>query len=199
MSSTGDDLAENADVTGAMKKLGEGKSREEAARVIWEYSYIRLVRMARAMLGTVPRAVRDEEDLALTSIKSFCAGAARGLFPDLTSRDNLWRILHTITLRKANAMKLHERSQKRDARRVAHLDVDQLADPEPTPELATLMVDQRAALIEHLRDDTLRRIAEMHLDGLSSTEIARELAVSDRTIQRKLDLIRKAWQRELTP
>jgi len=187
------------DVTDAMKKLAEGKSREDAARVVWEHSYVRLVEMARAMLKSAPRGARDEEDVALSALKSFCAGASAGRFPDLANRDNLWRVLHTITVRKANALKTHELSQKRDARRVGGLDVDQLEASEPSPELAAILVEQRTALIDRLRDDTLRQIAELHLDGFSSLEIAENLAVSERTIQRKLELIRRAWQRELTP
>jgi DNA-directed RNA polymerase specialized sigma24 family protein len=192
-------IDDQADITIAIKRLADGQpqSREEAARIIWEYSYVRLVAMARSMLRTAPRGAQDEEDLALSSIKSFCIAAAAGRFPDLTSRDNLWRILHTITVRKANAVKVRQRSKKRDARRVADFDVEQLADPEPTPELAASLVDERAALIERLRDDTLRRIAELHLDGFNGLEIAKKLGVSDRTVQRKLELIRKAWQREL--
>jgi DNA-directed RNA polymerase specialized sigma24 family protein len=194
-------IDDQPDVTDAMKKLAEGQSqsREEAARVIFEYAYVRLVQMARAMVRTAPRAARDEEDLALSSIKSFCIGAADGRFSDLTSRDNLWRILHTITVRKANALRVHERSKKRDAHRVADFDVDQLTAPEPTPELAASLVDERAALIQRLRDEPLRRIAELHLDGYTALEIAGKIGVSDRTIERKLELVRKAWQRELDP
>jgi len=187
------------DVTNAMKKLVEGKSREDAARVVWEHSYVRLVEMARAMLKSAPRGARDEEDVALSALKSFFNGAPADRFPDLANRDNLWRVLHTITLRKANALKTHERSQKRDARRVGGVDVDQLEGSEPSPELAAMLVEQRAALIDRLRDGVLRQIAELHLDGFTSSEIAENLGVSERTIQRKLDLIRRAWQRELTP
>jgi len=190
---------ENHEVTNAMKKLAEGESREDAARVVWEHSYVKLVGMARAMLKSSPRGARDEEDVALSALKSFCAGASEGRFPDLANRDNLWRVLHTITLRKANAAKTYERSQKRDARRVGGLDVDQLEGSEPSPELAAMMVEERSVLIDRLRDDTLRQIAELHLDGFTSPEIAENLGVSERTIQRKLELIRRAWQRELTP
>jgi hypothetical protein len=105
-------IDQQPDITGAMKKLAEGQSqsREEAARVIWEYSYVRLVEMARAMLRSAPRGAQDEEDVALSSLKSFCIAAGDGRFPDLTSRDNLWRILYTITVRKAKAVKDHGRS-----------------------------------------------------------------------------------------
>jgi len=190
---------DNHDITDAVRKLAEGKSQEDAARVVWEHSCVKLVAMARAMLKSAPRGARDEEDVALSALKSFCAGASAGRFPDLANRDNLWRVLHTITLRKANALKIHERSQKRDARRVAGLDVDELEGSEPSPELAAMMIEERTSLIDQLRDDTLRQIAELHLDGFGTLEIAENLGVSDRTIQRKLKLIRRAWQRELTP
>jgi DNA-directed RNA polymerase specialized sigma24 family protein len=192
-------IDDQPDVTGAMKKLTEGQSqsREEAAKVVWAYSYVRLVAMARAMLRNAPRGARDEEDLALNTLNSICAGAAAGRFSDLTSRDNFWRVLYTITVRKARAAKDYGRSKKRDARRVADFEVDQLACSEPTPELAASLVDERAAMIQCLRDETLRQIAELHLDGYNALEIAIKLGVSDRTVQRKLELIRKAWQLEI--
>jgi len=197
MSSTGDDLASKADVTGAMNKLVEGKSREEAARIVWEYSYVRVVETARAKLRAAPCGDRDEEDIALSVLNTFYAGAAKRAFPDLAHRDNLWRILYKITVRKVNASTAHNRAQKRDSGRVADLDVDQVADPEPTPALAAQLLDERAAFIGCLRDEMLRQIAELRLDGFSSSEIAKKLGVTERTIQRKLDLIRKAWHREL--
>ena len=42
----------------------------------------------------------DAEDAALSVFDSFCDGAARGRFPQLVDRDDLWRLLVTITTYK---------------------------------------------------------------------------------------------------
>ena len=48
-----------------------------------------------------------------------------------------------------------------------------------------------------LRDDSLRRIAIFRIEGFTAPEIADELRVSTRTVERKLKLIREAWSKEL--
>ena len=72
-------------------------------------------------------------------------------------------------------------------------------DPEPTPEFLVMMLDELRHKLEILRDDTLRQVAKLILDGLDNEEIAAQLGCSVRTIERKRDLIRKAWEREQTP
>ena len=45
----------------------------------------------------------DEEDVALSAFHSFCDRVGRGQFPGSTDRNDLWRLLATITARKAIA------------------------------------------------------------------------------------------------
>src|SRR5262249_16865097 len=90
----------------------------DAVREIWRRYFETLVRRARARLGTTARAAEDEEDVALSAFDSFCAAAARGRFPRLEDRDDLWRILVTITARKAADQAQRHRAQKRGGGRV---------------------------------------------------------------------------------
>jgi hypothetical protein len=73
----------------------------EAARRLWERYFAELVRLARARLRDAPRAAADEEDAALSAFDSLCRGAEQGRFPHLDDRADLWRVLVTITARKA--------------------------------------------------------------------------------------------------
>jgi hypothetical protein len=69
-----------------------------AAQGLWERYFARMVDLARTRL----RASRgrdagsDEEDAALSAFDSLCAGLARGKFPQLADRDDLWRLLVVI-------------------------------------------------------------------------------------------------------
>ena len=54
----------------------------------------------------------------MSAFNSFCAGAARGKFPQLADRDDLWRLLVVITARKAMAQANREGRQKRGGGRV---------------------------------------------------------------------------------
>src|SRR5271165_6376539 len=55
----------------------------------------------------------DLEDVALSAFASFCRGVEGGRFPQLADRDDLWRLLVTITARKALHLARDERNQKR--------------------------------------------------------------------------------------
>jgi DNA-directed RNA polymerase specialized sigma24 family protein len=74
---------------------------ELAAQELWRRYFDRLTRLARARLRGVPLASEDEEDVALSAFDSLCQGALAGEFPALEDRDDLWRLLASITARKA--------------------------------------------------------------------------------------------------
>src|SRR5882724_9359734 len=84
-----------------------------AAQVLWERYFRRLVGLARKKLQDAPRRAADEEDVAISAFASFCRGAAHGQFPQLADRDNLWRLLVTLTARKALHLQRDERRHKR--------------------------------------------------------------------------------------
>jgi DNA-directed RNA polymerase specialized sigma24 family protein len=183
-------------VTCALDDLKAGENRGPATEKVWEHAFHKLLPIARRMLRDTPRTGGDEEDVAISALQSLCEGAAHGDFPDLTSRDNLWRVLYTITVRKAIAQKTHELALKRGAGRIVDADLLAVADQAPTPEFAASMVDELRFRLNLLRDDTLRQVALLLLEGSSNDEIATRLQCSARTVERKRSLIRKAWERE---
>src|SRR5438477_11121699 len=94
--------------------LGQLRGGDDgAAQQLWERYFQRLVGLARKKLQGTPRRAADEEDVALSAFNSFCQGAKNRRFPKLLDRDNLWRLLVTITARKAYQLGLHEGRQKR--------------------------------------------------------------------------------------
>jgi DNA-directed RNA polymerase specialized sigma24 family protein len=189
------------------------KSRDqEAAGKPWERYYLRLVRLARAKLRGTRRTAADEEDIALSAFNSFFESAARGRYPELEDRDGLWRLLVTITARKAADLAGHERRRKRGGGQVwvagdlaggdprVPRDVLALvASPGPTPEFAALVAEESRRLLGLLQEDTLRPIALDRLAGYHDQEIAERLGCSRRTVMRRLVIIRKIWRKEMTP
>ena len=87
-------------VTYWLSELKAGAST--AAQPLWERYFDPLVRLARTKLRAAHRsgADADEEDAALSAFDNFCRGVAQGRFPQLADRDDLWRLLVTITTRK---------------------------------------------------------------------------------------------------
>jgi RNA polymerase sigma factor (sigma-70 family) len=182
-----------------------------AAQKLWERYYRRLVGLARKKLRDAPRRAADEEDVALSAFASFCHNAALGQFPQLADRDELWRLLVTITARKALNLRRDERRQKRGGANVLSLSegsgpsgrpqalFEQILDREPTPAFAALVADESRRLLESLGDDQLRTVALYKLEGHTNDEIAGKLACGRLTVQRKLRLIRQIWGEEAAP
>ena len=78
-------------------------SRENAER-IWKEFFPRLVGLARAKLGGLPKRVYDEEDVALSAMKSYFRARDQGRLASVDGRDELWRLLAIIATRKVIAI-----------------------------------------------------------------------------------------------
>ena len=87
-----------------------------AANRIWHHYFDRLVRSVRARLYGQNRAVSDEEDIVLSVFDSFYNAAENGRFPDLSDRDDLWRLLLRMSARKVVDKRRHNRRQRRGVR-----------------------------------------------------------------------------------
>jgi RNA polymerase sigma factor (sigma-70 family) len=167
---------------------------EEAARELWNRYFTQLVDVAARRLKSCERE-SDGEDVALSALKSLCMGVRDGRFPQLASRDGLWPLLVTMTARKASDEIRRQRAKKRDVAAQEPLDqLDVLIGREPSPEFTAMLVDEANGLLQRLNDDALRTIARRKLEGCSNHEIARQLSVTSRTVERKLALIRQEWE-----
>jgi RNA polymerase sigma factor (sigma-70 family) len=182
----------------ARLRAGDPAASEDATARLWARYFGALMRLARARLPQAARRAADEEDIALSALDSFCRREAAGQFrPE--DRDDLWRVLAMITLRKVLDAIQHERRAKRGAGRTGEPAgaLDELLTHEPSPEMAAQMADQVQHLIARLGDDVLRRLALLKVQGHTEEEIAAELGVSPRTVRRKLGLIRRLWEHEV--
>ena len=180
---------------------------DSAAQHLWERYFQRLVLLARARLRASRRAgaFEDEEDAALSAFESFCRGAAQGRFPELADRDGLWRLLVVITLRKVKRQVGRQGARKRGGGRLVGESavigrdagegggLDRIADDEPSPELAAMVVDEYRRLRDALASETLRRVLDLRLQGYTREEIAEQLGCAERSVRRKLGVIREAW------
>ena len=173
---------------------------------LWEAYYRRLVALARQKLAGSPRREADEEDVALSAFDSFCRGAEAGRFPRLDDRDDLWRVLLTITVRKAADLRQARSRLKRGGGRVrgesafgepdadAGRGIEQALSDEPGPELAAEVAEQCRELLGALAAGPLRSVAVWKMEGRTNGEIAELLGCSLATVERKLALIRDAWR-----
>ena len=180
----------------------------EAATQLWTYCFPRLMAYARKKLPPNLRRVLDEEDVALSAFKSFCLRAEDKAFPELEGRDDLWKLLLCITSRKAQAVVRHETRDKRgggkvrgesifeseDSDRKATVGISNVSGQQPSPEVLAQLSEDTDSLLDMLKNDTLKTIAILRTEGYSVGEIAERLGCGKRTVERRLNLIRKTWQ-----
>jgi RNA polymerase sigma factor (sigma-70 family) len=183
-----------------------------AAQPLWERYHRKLVSLARQRLRAARRREADEEDVVQNAFHSFFRGVARGRFPQLNDRDNLWRLLVVITARKALDQLAHEQSKRRGGGTVEgesriflegpeqdEAALERVVGEEPSPEFAAQVAEQYQRLLDLLGDDTLRQVAVWKMEGLTNDEVAGRLDCSRRTVARKLEMIRLTWSNEPQP
>jgi DNA-directed RNA polymerase specialized sigma24 family protein len=181
----------------------------QAQQELWDRYFKRLVGLARLKLGDAPRRAEDEEDVALSALDSFFRGVAAGRFPELHDRTNLWPLLAKITACKAINQRERQLAAKRGGGHVRGESVFETPDnssfgpaevivDDLTPEFIVSLRDECQRLMELLPDEGLRQIVEKKLMGYTNAEIASALGVVERTVERKLNLIRSYWTAELT-
>jgi DNA-directed RNA polymerase specialized sigma24 family protein len=179
--------------------------RDMAASLIWQRYFRDLLELARRNLDSRVRVRVAAEDVLQSMFHSFCARQGRGEF-DLADRDELWRLLVTITLRKArNATRDHHRERRDVGCEQRHRDpgdddsscpgwaFEQMADSAPSPAEAVIFNEALQRRLESLESGKLVKIALWRLEGYSNREIADRKNCTERSIERKFERIRHKW------
>jgi DNA-directed RNA polymerase specialized sigma24 family protein len=177
-----------------------------AVQKLWETYFQRLVHLARAKLRCIPRRAADEEDVALSALKSFCRAAEEDRFPRLEDRADLWQLLLVITARKAINLIRHERTAKEGGGKVRNLsalasgDAEQagpafadMVSREPDPAFAAQMAEECRLLLAKLGTKELQSLAVWKMEGYTNEEIKTKLDCALPTVERRLRVIRKLW------
>ena len=197
--------SEQPSVSDWVCRLKDGDA--EAAQRLWDRYFQKLVEQAEKRISShnCPEGAVVPEDVAASVFESLWKGANRGRFQHVTARDELWWLLLAMTRRKVVSHIRHSMAQQRFPGKIAaSLSsvspgslYQELVSDEPTAESVVMMRDQFSFLLSLLRDDKLRRIAVLKLEGHSNEEICRILDVSSATATRKLRLIRETWQQAI--
>ena len=194
-------------VTLWIEQLKQGNA--EAAQRLWERYVRRINGLAKRRFGGHPRRTVDEEDVAQSVFRSLFLGAANGAFPDLIDRNDLWPLLARLTNRKAVDQIRRANRDKRgggDVRgesALAAVDgeppggLDDVASDVNSPDFAAQMNEECDRLLAALPDDTYRFVVWRRLEGHTNEEIAGELGIAKRSVERKLQNTRELLGRML--
>ncbi len=200
------EISYSQSVTEWINEAKHGDAR--AAQQIWDRYIAELIRVANKKLGHTNRRVADEEDVVVEAFRSFFSRLEKQGFSRLDDRDDLWQVLVMLTERRAiDQIRRHHRPDDR-TRLVSESFVgftksesgaaglDYLPGSCPTPETVGETLEEFRRRLNSLNDELLERIAIEKMSGKKNIEIADELGIGLRSIERKLALIRKIWSRE---
>ncbi len=160
---------------------------------------------ARSRMSPATRRIYDEEDAAVSAFRSLCRGIESQRFPEIADRGNLWALLVVITSRKVANRYRYDHQQRRDAKQtlteamLQPIDgsgislMQSLPAQEPTPAFAAEVADMSEHLMCLLPESDLKQLVLLKLEGHTNEDAAEIMKVTRRTVQRKLERIRRIW------
>jgi DNA-directed RNA polymerase specialized sigma24 family protein len=175
---------------------------DAAAEDLWMRFQRRLTALAGAKLQR-QGGIHDPDDIAIDAFYSFLTRHRDGKFHTMNSRDEAWKLLAVIVIRKAiNAIKHSKRKRRFTDVECGDLENAIVANTVHHSQDCSIrrqevaMEETFEQLLSMLKDQQLRDIATLKLRGISNTDIAIELSCSVATIERRLRLIRLSWENE---
>ena len=188
-------MSETDPVTLWLKQWRRGD--QSAAAAIYARYEQKLIALARRKLDGVPTKAANEEDVVNSAMKSFFRRAENNGFKKLDDRDDLVKLLVTITARKCYDLIKHELGPthgggivRGDSAFVGG--IEQVFDREPTPADGVAFADETQRLL-NLLPEVLRQIALWKLEANSAEEIADKLGWNKRRVERQIVRIRNLW------
>lgn len=191
-------------VTGWIVQLQAGE--EAALAKLHRRYWPQMVGLARRRLRGAPAAAADEDDVAQEAFWSFYKSFKAGQVPTLRNRHDLLAVLsHIIACRAVNQLQHELGTKKRGGGQVRHQSaLGALADADlpwdtadaraRSPLEEAILHDCYRCYIDDLPEE-LRPFAELHLAGLTHREVGERLGCVERTVERKMAMILKRWQK----
>jgi RNA polymerase sigma factor (sigma-70 family) len=192
-------MAPDPDFEFFQERLRSGDA--EAVNQLLQRFAARLIYLARQRLDGRIRQKVDPEEVVQSVWKSFLLRHADGQF-ELHSWDALWSLLTCITLRKCGYRTRYFRRACRDVQREASPAADE-DDPqhiwqaiarEPTPDEGAVLAETVEQLLRDL-DEQQRQIVELTMQGYKAPEISAQLPVSERTVYRLLERVKRRLEK----
>lgn len=169
----------------------------EAAAVLFRQHLPQLVAVAQRHLSQRLRRRMDAEDVVQSAFRSLCQRLQTGQF-SFDERDDIWRLLVTITLNKIRQKAEYHSAGKRSIQREQSL-TPFTADPgwRPLDPVArNAAVDEQLLLLEDIDilteglGEHQKRMVELRLLGYQYDEIARATERAERTVRRVMDKVK---------
>lgn len=186
-------------VTRWIDQLADGD--QQAAEQLWQHISLRLEDFARQKLDDRIRRRYDEHDAANSAFHSLCRGLADGRL-EADNRDAFWGMLAVITSRKIIAQRRQLNAQKRGGKALrgesgfgefGSAGINEVDGQQARPDVLAEVSESCSELLNAIEDESLKKIVLLKFEGWKNGEVATELDCSRRTIERKLEKIRRIW------
>lgn len=186
-------------VTGWIDQLSDGN--QQAAEQLWRHISQRLHEFAQQKLDRQIRRRYDEDDAANSAFHSLCRGLVDGRL-EAENRDALWGLLAVITSRKISAQRRYLKRQKRGGGAVrgesgfaefGDAGINAIVGNQHTPAVLAEVSESCVQLLDAIPDESMKQIVLLKFQGTTNGEVAEELKCTRRTIERKLERIRRIW------
>lgn len=172
------------------------------AEALWLRYLPRLLSLASRTLNGRCRATTAPDDVVQSAFVSFWKRASVGDFGTWLNRNDIWNLLACITVRKAHQTTRRALTLKRGGGHV--LNESESPDVNDLPfrleeAIAALPTDKFDLCCEEYLlalDDETRAVVVLRLMGHTNREAADILVCAERTVERKLELARKVWERQ---
>ena len=183
-------------VTGWIDLLAAGNA--QAAEQLWRHISVRLEEFARQKLDVQTRRRYDEHDAANSAFHSLCHGLADGRL-EAVNRDAFWGLLAVITSRKISAQRRSANRQKRGGGAeggesgFGAAGINAVKDNQLAPDVLAEVSESCDQLLNAVPDETMKTIVLLKFQGATNGEIADKMKCTRRTVERKLERIRRIW------
>lgn len=168
---------------------GVKRGDDSAIARVFELHFDELVRIAKKRMDGC-RAGSDEEDAAMSAMRTFVRRIGQGQYDGLVDHNHLIRLLTVIAIRKASN---HRRRNKR-YKHISNIDDESsgnellnvfAVESGPIADQIAIVYETLEQMLLALESSTFRKIALLQLEGHTNPSIAGELGISLRSVQRK--------------
>ena len=151
----------------------------------------KIIRLAEGKINARYATRFDADDVAATVCRTVFRRISEGTFT-FDDDESLWRQLVAVTHRRLSNKIRHEDADKRAASQTVQSEDNLFAglSREPNPSDAAAFVDLIEQVSQQL-DETGRRVLELRMASFDYADIAEELGISDRTVGRKIQVIKE--------
>ncbi len=197
-----EDLNDATDPASLSRLIEHWPAAESAAvqRIHHDY-FRRLAALSRRVLGQLPGARTEAEDVVQSAMQSLCRYMRQKDGAGKMDRDDIWRLLcHIVACKSRRRVQRQTRGLPNGQVRP----ISDFGDDAAQSPLARLPEDLSADEFDRLLAETLetlelplQRIALLAIEGYTQAEIAKHIGCSKRTIIRKMEIVRQCVMQSL--